>query len=65
MSNTLEYIAYLESNQTAYRQVLSQPPLLASAIDKYLSMSESVGDGSLLQKVLIMLLYTTPTRVGL
>jgi hypothetical protein len=65
IQNTLEYIAYLESNRTAYRQVLSQPPMLASAIDKYFSMSESVGDGSLLRKVLNMLLYTTPTRVGL
>ena len=65
IQNTLEYIAYLESNRTAYRQVLSQPPLLASAIDKYFSISENVGDGSLLQKVLNMLLYTMPTRVGL
>ncbi len=65
IQNTLEYIAYLESNRTAYRQVLSQPPLLASAMDKYFSMSESVGDGSLLRKVLNMLMYTTPTRVEL
>lgn len=50
----IDRVKYLESNRTAYYEILKNEPILAKAegtIDKYFSLVDGVGEGSLKRKI--------------
>ena len=52
----LDRIAYLETNRTAYAEVLAQPILAGGALEEYFSLSDDVGGGKLKQRIRAMVL---------
>lgn len=49
----LERVHYLENNETAYKEVMSEPILAngSDTIEAYFSMSDSIGGGKLKSKI--------------
>ena len=47
----LDRILYLETNRTAYAEVLAQPILADGALEEYFSLSDDVGGGRLKQRI--------------
>jgi Glycosyltransferase family 10 (fucosyltransferase) C-term len=57
-SPALDRIRHLEENETAYLQVSREEPILAHGnltIDKYFSLDDAVGNGTLKRKIRVML----------
>ena len=47
----LDRILYLETNRTAYSEVLSQPILADGALEEYFSLSDDVGGGKVKEQI--------------
>lgn len=66
----LHRILYLETNRTAYAEVLAQPILADGALEEYFSLSDDVGRGKLKRRIRDMVLGqgrgtpTTNTAIG-
>ena len=52
----LDRILYLETNRSAYAEVLAQPMLAEGALEEYFSLSDDVGGGKLKQRIRDMVL---------
>ncbi len=58
----LNLVAHLESNATAYNETLGRPILAngMGTVEEFLSISDTVGNGSLKRKIREMFFYASP-----